>query len=311
MDELVALCETADVSGTSWADSTKQPRLSQWKSKTAKMGDQKKRRQLFLERQKAKREDQFDQRRRTISENQENEPDEKMETKTKKERKVYEEYENLLMQSEWLVDIPEVFSDWLVKVVPFGKRRILDAQFGRTTLYDKKGRQTNRFWTDLPGGNKRNNTSQTLLDGIYNEIDRTFYILDVIVWDGYDYSNCDTNFRFYWVEQKYAELQDRGNLSLALIPYRSLDTLQQFISQDITDLFGYDIYVDGLLFYHNEVHYIGGVTPLVGWLKPEMINEQFQNIQPHPSFTKEILNDKRHQPTAPEKLLSKSDDTMN
>lgn len=145
MDELVALCETADVSGTSWADSTKQPRLSQWKSKTAKMGDQKKRRQLFLERQKAKREDQFDQRRRTISENQENEPEEKMETKTKKERKVYEEYENLLMQSEWLVDIPEVFSDWLVKIVPFGKRRILDAQFGRTTLYDKKGRQTNRY----------------------------------------------------------------------------------------------------------------------------------------------------------------------
>ena len=92
-----------------------------------------------------------------------------------------------------------------------------------------------------------------------------------------------------------------------MIPYRSLDTLQQFISQgikqiklpsfnplnknlnqqliiqDITDLFGYDIYVDGLLFYHNEVHYIGGVTPLVGWLKPEMINEQFQNIQPHPA----------------------------
>ena len=103
MDELVALCESADVSGTSWADFTKQPRLSQWKSKTAKMGDQKKRRQLFLERQKAKREDQFDQRRRTVSENQENEAEdnlkieEKMETKTKKERKVFEEYENLLM----------------------------------------------------------------------------------------------------------------------------------------------------------------------------------------------------------------------
>ena len=51
--------------------------------------------------------------------------------------------------------------------------------------------------------------------------------------------------------------------------------------KDVADLFGYDIYVDGLLFYHNEVHYIGGVTPLVGWLKPDMINEQFQNIQPH------------------------------
>ena len=49
--------------------------------------------------------------------------------------------------------------------------------------------------------------------------------------DGYDYSNCDTTFRFYWAEHKFSELQHKGNLSLALIPYRSLDTLNQFITQ--------------------------------------------------------------------------------
>ena len=38
---------------------------------------------------------------------------------------------------------------------------------------------------------------------------------------------------------------------------------------------------------------------------------QIQNRILLQSYTKEILNDKRHQPTAPEKLLSKSEDTMN
>jgi snurportin-1 len=36
--------------------------------------------------------------------------------------------------------------------------------------------------------------------------------------------------------------------------------------------------LDGILFYHKRVHYLPGVTPLVGWLKgymlPEMLNVQ-------------------------------------
>lgn len=314
MDELIALCESADVSGTSWADSTKTPRLSQWKEKTARMGDQRRRRELFLERQKSKREIQIDQVRKLDDEEEDTAKDdgltpthEAMEVKTqRKERKVFEEYENILMQSEWLVDIPSNFSDWIVKVVPFGKRRVLDAQFGRTTLYDKKGRQTNRFWTDLPGGNKRNNTSQTLLDGIYNEIDRTFYILDVIVWDGYDYSECETEFRFFWLEQKIIEISDRGSMSIALVPSCPMDDIHRLFTQDLAEFYGYDIYADGILFYHKELHYHGGVTPLVGWLKPDMIHEQF-DITPHSSYMKEITNDKRHQAIIPDKLLSKSE----
>jgi snurportin-1 len=40
--------------------------------------------------------------------------------------------------------------------------------------------------------------------------------------------------------------------------------------------------LDGILFYHKRVHYLPGVTPLVGWLKgymlPEMLNVQVINL---------------------------------
>lgn len=31
--------------------------------------------------------------------------------------------------------------------------------------------------------------------------------------------------------------------------------------------------LDGLLFYHKKAHYVGGETPLVGWLYPYMVPE--------------------------------------
>ena len=68
-----------------------------------------------------------------------------MEHAKQRKRKVFDEFQDALMQSEWLVDMPEDPSLWSVKVVPYGRRRLLDAQFGSTTLYDKRGRQTNRY----------------------------------------------------------------------------------------------------------------------------------------------------------------------
>ena len=79
-------------------------------------------------------------------------------------------------------------------------------------------------------------------------------------------------------------------------------------------------FIDGFLFYHNAVHYYSGVTPLVGWLKPDMISEQF-NITPHhvnaytylktfniflKNYLRQIQNDKRVQFPVPEKLQNKS-----
>ena len=156
-----------------------------------------------------------------------------MEHAKQRKRKVFDEFQDALMQSVWLVDMPEDPALWSVKVVPYGRRRLLDAQFGSTTLYDKRGRQTNRYvcqtfqyltvlfryWSSLPGGGKKTNMGQTLLDGIFNDITRTFYVLDVLTWAGYDYNNCETDFRFYWLQQKMAELGNiKGSIKIVLIP---------------------------------------------------------------------------------------------
>jgi hypothetical protein len=74
--------------------------------------------------------------------------------------------------------------------------------------------------------------------------------------------------------------------------------------EDPSEIFG-ESFIDGFLFYHNSVHYCSGVTPLVGWLKPEMIAEQFQ-VEPHHNYLRQIKNDKRIQFEAPEKLQIKS-----
>ena len=56
-----------------------------------------------------------------------------------------EEFKGALMQSEWLVDIPENFGDWLVKVCPVGRRRLLHAAFGETCLYNGRGQRTHKY----------------------------------------------------------------------------------------------------------------------------------------------------------------------
>ena len=39
--------------------------------------------------------------------------------------------------------------------------------------------------------------------------------------------------------------------------------------------------VDGFMFYHKEAEYQEGTTPLVGWLKPEHIEDQFPDARLH------------------------------
>ena len=78
------------------------------------------------------------------SENEVEKSDEMEITKQPRKKKVFDEFKDALMQSEWLVDVPIETDKWTLKICPYGRRRLLDAQFGATTLYDKRGRQTNR-----------------------------------------------------------------------------------------------------------------------------------------------------------------------
>ena len=149
MEELIALCETAQVTPTTWAS---KDRLGQFKEKKARSGDQRQRRLECLERIKREREALLDKRRNLDEKSDDEEEVEEMDVQSKtkqrsqrRQKKVFDEFNNALMQSEWLVDVPTELDKWTLKVVPYGRRRLLDAQFGATTLYDKRGRQTNRL----------------------------------------------------------------------------------------------------------------------------------------------------------------------
>ncbi|KAG8539633.1 hypothetical protein GDO81_020609 [Engystomops pustulosus] len=94
-------------------------------------------------------------------------------------------------------------------------------------------------------------------------------------WRGHPVYDCQTDFRFYWLESKLEEEEGLSIISktnsfkfvgLQNFPC-SLDSIQSVLTQT------YSYKVDGLLFYHMHTHYTPGSTPLVGWLRPYMAPE--------------------------------------
>ena len=46
----------------------------------------------------------------------------------------------------------------------------------------------------------------SLLDCIFHEASRTFYILDIMCWRGHPVYDSDTEFRFFWLHSKVADV---------------------------------------------------------------------------------------------------------
>ncbi|XP_050954968.1 snurportin-1 isoform X2 [Labeo rohita] len=295
MDALTqALSSSFSVSREPNSTSAPHPRLAQYKSKYSVL-EQSERRRRFLELQKEKRLNYVNHARRLAdgdwtgadSEDEENEEkkskqqlensadEEGMEIEQRKKLPKY--YANQLMLSEWLVDIPaDLSSDWLMVVCPIGKRSLVVASKGSTSSYTKSGYCVNRFPSLIPGGNRHNSAlgkDYTILDCIYSDVDRTYYILDVMCWRGHPVYDCSTEFRFYWLQSKVEEVEGLSEIS-KINPFRfvslnsincSTESIQTALAHE------YTFTVDGLLFYHKETHYTPGSTPLVGWLRPYMV----------------------------------------
>ncbi|CAG5957645.1 unnamed protein product [Menidia menidia] len=210
-------------------------------------------------------------------------------------RKLPRHYANQLMLSEWLVDVPsELDTDWLMVVCPVGKRSLIVASKGSTAAYTKSGYCVNRFPSLLPGGNRHNSAmgkDYTILDCIYSEVNRTFYILDVMCWRGHPVYDCPTEFRFFWLQSKVqetdglSEIAKRNPVGIRIARPLFYPRMHhfQFVSLQSSDCTAesirnalaaeYSFSVDGLLFYHRQTHYTPGTTPLVGWLRPYMVTD--------------------------------------
>ncbi|XP_056595636.1 snurportin-1 [Triplophysa dalaica] len=291
-----ALSSSFSVSREPNTTSAPHPRLAQYKSKYSVL-EQSERRRRFLELQKEKRLNYVNHARRLADgdwtgADSEDEEDKEKEKKSQQQldksadedgmeieerKKLPRHYANQLMLSEWLVDVPaDLSSDWLMVVCPIGKRSLVVASKGSTTSYTKSGYCVNRFPSHLPGGSRHNSAlgkDYTILDCIYSDVDRTYYILDVMCWRGHPVYDCPTEFRFYWLQSKVEEAESLSEIS-KINPFRfvslsNIPCLTESIQKALAH--EYSFTVDGLLFYHKETHYTPGSTPLVGWLRPYMV----------------------------------------
>ncbi|XP_050699084.1 snurportin-1-like [Eriocheir sinensis] len=189
-------------------------------------------------------------------------------------------FRNFLMLSEWLVDVPENFCHTHLAVpCPVGKRCLVMAARGRTRAYAKSGVMVREFPTMLPGGNRHIcNRGFALLDCIWSEVNKTYYVLDLIMWLNQSILESETQFRLEWLksrmEEEAQEVQETSRLNpfrFQRVPYYdcSPETLQRLMAEEMP----FSVPLDGILFYHKESHYTHGTTPLVGWLKGYMFPE--------------------------------------
>uniref|UniRef100_V9KM21 Snurportin-1 n=1 Tax=Callorhinchus milii TaxID=7868 RepID=V9KM21_CALMI len=276
MDDLSrALANSFTISQELNSTAAAHPRLAQYKARHGGQDQAERRRQLLQSQKSCLAEDDW-----TKAEESEKEAEEKedeMEVELLK-KKLPKRYANQLMLSEWLVDVPsDLAEQWLLVVCPTGKRCLIVASKGSTAAYTKSGFCVNRFPSQLPGGNRQNSAAgkdYTILDCIYNEVNRTFFVLDVMCWRGHPVYDCQTDFRFFWLQSKLQEEGEKLSEIATVNPFRFVglqsspcapEAIYQILAAD------YPFEVDGLLFYHTQTHYTPGSTPLVGWLKPYMV----------------------------------------
>uniref|UniRef100_A0A8B9RAX3 Snurportin-1 n=1 Tax=Astyanax mexicanus TaxID=7994 RepID=A0A8B9RAX3_ASTMX len=259
MDALTqALSSSFSVSTEANSTAAPHPRLAQYKGRYSAL-EQNERRRRFLEQQKEKRLNYVNHARRLAEGDWTGaDSDEEQEEKTQKNQQ-QDEAEDEGMEVEQRKKLPKHY-----------------ANQGSTASYTKSGYCVNRFPSLLPGGNRHNSAmgkDYTILDCIYSEVDRTYYILDVMCWRGHPVYDCPTEFRFYWLQSKAEEVDGLSEVAKRN-PFRfvnlnsiscSTESIQKALAHD------YSFSVDGLLFYHRETHYTPGSTPLVGWLRPYMV----------------------------------------
>jgi len=263
------------------------PRFDEYKGKNYRSGDQEYRRGEVLERQKKKRFDAVNYARRLADGDlDEDEVEEAsmdiQDGSPEKKEKRFNPYKNQLMLSEWLVDPPpELEAEWTMVLCPAGRRLLVVAHKGYTYAYTKGGYMLNSFPSALPGGSfktfhKGSNvySNFTILDCVYDEVNRTYWMLDLMCYRGNPIYDSDTEFRFFWLHSKLLEdCPGIGEQSSAnpfkFIPCENVPCTADAIRDSISDMHPFEL--DGLLFYHKSSHYTPGRTPLVGWLKPHML----------------------------------------
>ncbi|KAA3460583.1 snurportin-1 [Gossypium australe] len=175
-----------------------------------------------------------------------------------------------LMLPEWMIDVPDrLAQDWYVFARPAGKRCFVVSSNGTTVSRQRNGSILHHFPSALPAGAKirdgsGSGQSYCILDCIFHELDQTYYVIDMVCWNGYSLYDCTAEFRFYWLNSK---LEESGacnapshyhKFRFSAVPVYNCD--QSGLYAAYTGVVPYA--KDGLLFYNKHALYQTGNTPL-------------------------------------------------
>lgn len=197
----------------------------------------------------------------------------------------YRKFRNKAMLSEWLIQRPMNFeTEWLLRATPVGKRCLVFSRKGDTVAYSRTGKFIQSFQSILPGGCKVQSTQCrrqfAILDCIYVQSNNSFYLMDCLAWNEHKLYESEASFRFFWLQSRYNELQDKLQMLSSRNESRfyclktysaSNEQIYEALHNDqITK--EHNLELDGLLFFHSRGPYVPGANPLVLWIKPDMVD---------------------------------------
>lgn len=207
----------------------------------------------------------------------------------------YPAIKNQIMLSEWLKDLPDDIENWYVKPCPKGTRVLVIADDGLTRVFNKYGAFMRQFRTEFPGDARNRHNSMTILDCIHATESDEYFVLDVLAYGSQALTDCEAEFRFFWLESQMHESNFHEVSEHHEYPFRIIEKVSCSNVEAFNQLLAvHPIWpnnqpqLDGFLFYHKEASYVHGKTPLVGWLFAFMIPELF----PVPFINEHYLNEK-------------------
>ncbi|KAI8984666.1 hypothetical protein BDF20DRAFT_834156 [Mycotypha africana] len=199
---------------------------------------------------------------------------------------------NQIMLAETIETLPEDFlENWIMVICPKGKRCLVTSGGGVTIARSRAGFVIKKFQSLLPNGSShaqqlpiffkrtyrsnRRTSDFCILDCVYDKVHWTFYVLDIMAWNGHPAYDCDTSFRHFWLQNKIqpnelskpnGENQFYKFKPIIPIPTTELSCVIGDPAAYLKSIQGMSYDIDGLLFYHRQALYQGGLTPLVNWL---------------------------------------------
>ncbi|KAG0263281.1 hypothetical protein BGZ95_003846, partial [Linnemannia exigua] len=122
-------------------------------------------------------------------------------------------FKDQMMMPEPMADIPiDLDTSYYIVPLPIGHRCFVISADGKTTARLPSGQLlVAAFESCLPAGSSQyrgnRRSDYCILDCVYSSVTRTFWTMDIMCWRGHPVYECETEFRFWWLRGKLAEIE--------------------------------------------------------------------------------------------------------